>query len=349
MDEFENGNENERIDHTKGYLALPFDEEQFKEFLIGLLGKPQTIERIINGSFDVQLSDIQNFHHLIEQRINQQNVGRLLQFRVKIMFNDQSSVELNSFEELETYNEIRPIVSQGVALSWDYLVLFQDKQVPEKQTINIRIATEPGYMTSRSSYVRILQGDSSGYFNIEIHHTARTWAADMESMLINHINSLIKKPNKFRQFVRAKEGYISTAAGVLFFLLAISGSLWATKVFIDNQITTIGQLIRSQNEITSKIDLLSEHIISGTIAQHYFIVLLFLIFSLFLSIVFAIIVSSSIVSPDYSFILLTRKSIENKDKVLADKEKQWRRFILSFVLGIITSIFADFIFLMLIK
>jgi hypothetical protein len=28
----------EPVDNRKGYLALPFNEEQFKEFLIGLLG-----------------------------------------------------------------------------------------------------------------------------------------------------------------------------------------------------------------------------------------------------------------------------------------------------------------------
>lgn len=60
-------------DTQKGYLALPFDQDQFQEFVKGLLGKPQTITKRIRGNFEISLKDLQNFHDLIEQRISQQN------------------------------------------------------------------------------------------------------------------------------------------------------------------------------------------------------------------------------------------------------------------------------------
>ena len=57
---------------SKGYLTFPFDGNQFKDFISGLLGKPQSIYRIISGTFEIHLSDLQNFYELVNQRVTQQ-------------------------------------------------------------------------------------------------------------------------------------------------------------------------------------------------------------------------------------------------------------------------------------
>jgi hypothetical protein len=79
-------------DIQKGYLTFPFDEGQFREFISGLLGKPQTITKRIKGVFEIHLKDLQNFHDLIDQRIIQQNDGKLIQLKTKIYYNDDGSV-----------------------------------------------------------------------------------------------------------------------------------------------------------------------------------------------------------------------------------------------------------------
>jgi hypothetical protein len=347
MDENEQPIIFERVDNRKGFLALPFNEEQFKEFLIGLLGKPQKIERIIQGSFEIHLSEVQNFHYLIEQRINQQNDGKLIQFRAKIIFDDKSSVELNSFAELETYNEIRPIISIGIELSWDYLILFKDKKIPEKQTINI------GIHTGRRFSINILSfGDDFDFeeaiFDIEIQHTARTWAADMEAMLANHINSLMREPSKTRKFVKKNEGTITFLIGVLFFLMAVIGSFWATNIFITSQLSTIGNSILKQPDVSEKINLLATHIISGNESQFYFKILLFLVSSLFFSIIFAVWVNSNIVSPSHSFILLTKKAVEKREETLRREDTKWNGFILSTITSIVIGLISNYIFILLV-
>lgn len=348
-DESENQIRLERVDNRKGYLALPFDDEQFKEFLVGLLGKPQKIQRIIRGTFEIHLSEIQNFHHLIEQRINQQNEGKLLQFRATIVFNDSSSVELNSFSELETYNEIRPIISTAVELSWDYLILFQDKKTPEKQTITINIHTDQEYVDDDDMPMYVSMSNSAGLFRIEIYHTARTWAADMEAMLMNHINSLLTKPDKLRKFIKKSDGTISLLTAVVFFLLAVAGSFWGTNSFISTQSSTIGTAINTHPDIADKINILASQIINGTISQHYFKVLVFLVFSLFLSIISAAWVSSNIVSPSHSFILLTKKALDNKNEVLTRDDKKWKGFIFSSIMSIVTGLISSYIFIWLVN
>ena len=99
-------------DFQKGYLTLPFNEEQFKDFIKGLLGTPQTITKRIKGNFEVHLKDLQNFHDLINQRVTQQNNGKLVQLKTQIYYSDESSVLLSSYEELVTYNEVKPVISE---------------------------------------------------------------------------------------------------------------------------------------------------------------------------------------------------------------------------------------------
>ncbi|MFZ2975501.1 MAG: hypothetical protein WA055_02610 [Candidatus Moraniibacteriota bacterium] len=72
-------------DSQKGYLALPFNGEQLKQFITGLLGTPQTITKRIKGNFELSLKDLQNFHDLIDQRITQQNNGYLLTSRAILL------------------------------------------------------------------------------------------------------------------------------------------------------------------------------------------------------------------------------------------------------------------------
>ena len=308
----------QRIDNTRGYLALPFDAQQFKDFLIGLLGKPQKIEKVIDGNFEVSLADAQNFHHLLAQRINQQNDAKLLQFRAKISFDDKSSVELNSFEELETYNEVRPIVSTDLVLSWDYLVLFNDKKQPEKQTIEIGIYTGGRRRASKSTSVLLDQEYfvvGTGVFRITILHTARTWAADIEAMLTNHIESLLKSPDKSREFLDNHQTIIGFGAAIIFYAIAIYGGFGATKSYLDQVALMARNTIMGQADVGAKINTLASFVLQGSVAEHYLELFFFLTLSLFLAILLGIWVASNIVSPNHSFILLIRKAVEERESL----------------------------------
>jgi hypothetical protein len=122
-------------------LTLPVEPDQLGLFIAGLLGKPQTIGRWIRGPFEVKRADIENLHHLIEQRIASQNKATLVGFTAKIVYEDASSIQLNSFTQLQTYNEIKPLSSTAIHLTWTYLIQFNNKTVPEKQQIELSIIT----------------------------------------------------------------------------------------------------------------------------------------------------------------------------------------------------------------
>ena len=139
----------------KGYLTFPFDGEQFKDFVTGLLGKPQTINKRITGNFEIHLADLQSLFELVNQRITQQNNGKLIQFTAKIFFTDRSSVQLGSYDELVTYNEVKPIISEAVRLTWDYLIQFSDKSHPEKQVIELLIVSASERLSFESEEIPI--------------------------------------------------------------------------------------------------------------------------------------------------------------------------------------------------
>ncbi|MGL1890997.1 MAG: hypothetical protein OCD02_05185 [Spirochaetaceae bacterium] len=80
-------------------MTLPLSPNHFKDFISGLLGKPQSIEGDIHGTFEIDKGDLVQLHHLIEQRISQ-NDSSLVSLEIQVSYNDDSSITLTDFESL---------------------------------------------------------------------------------------------------------------------------------------------------------------------------------------------------------------------------------------------------------
>ncbi|MFV7236336.1 hypothetical protein [Flavobacterium sp. ZB4R12] len=186
---------------TSGQVALPFNNEQFKDFIVSLLGKPQTISKHLEGTFEINKENIITLFEVINQRIYQQNDSKLIQFRASIYYNDNTTVTLNGFEHLVHFNEKLPLVSRAVHLTWQYLVKFRDKDTFEKQEISISFITDNnGSIPSFDGEVHHRYFNSG--INFRISHTARTWGADIEAMLTKNLQTMIQKENKFLDFFK---------------------------------------------------------------------------------------------------------------------------------------------------
>jgi hypothetical protein len=162
---------------SEGYgVLVPCSPDDFVDFISKLLGKPQVAEGRSSGHFNIDLDDIKNFYHLIEQRMIEQNRGRLVQFTANIHYDDGTSVEVETLPRLEQYAEVRPLVSTGVMLTWIYLVTFNIQTVPEKQQIEVTFDTS---RRVRSQYRWEPPIDVIKY---RVAYTARTWGADIENL-----------------------------------------------------------------------------------------------------------------------------------------------------------------------
>lgn len=329
-------------DFQKGYLTLPFNSDQFATFIRGLLGTPQTITKRIRGNFEIHLKDLQNFHDLINQRITQQNNGKLIQLKTQIYYTDESSVTLGSYAELETYNEVKPVISEAVRMNWSYLIQFADKESPEKQEIELLIVS--------TTQENIIEDDipiifpSMGQFKITIKHTARSFGSDIESLLTHQINSLITPCSKLKDFIRKKSTEIGILTAVLFLISSLTTIYISTRSFNKSEVEKVSTFINSTKEISSKTDFILNYIASN--AQNLFFLksLLYVVVSIFLSVVFGVLVDSMADNKTKSYLVLTRESLKNRNILIEKSKRKFQYFWGTIILSIAAGVVANYIF-----
>ncbi|MFI5159065.1 MAG: hypothetical protein ACHQF4_09380 [Sphingobacteriales bacterium] len=338
------GDSNQLHNFSKGYLTFPFDADQFKNFITGLLGRPQTITKYFHGNFTLFLTDLQNFHELIMQRVVQQNNGALIQFNAKIFYDDRSSVELGSYDELLSYNEVKPVISHGVELSWSFLLLFNAKDHPEKQTIELTITTKDYHLVDETEWQFF--NSRVGNFKIRIQHTARSWGSDIENLLKSQIDSCIRHSKGYKKIITKYRNGIGFLFGTLICTLNIIGLAYVTNRFISSQIDKmkVYTSIKSHT-VVQKLDYLLTYSASSVSNQHYFNVLIFFVIGLAISIFLGRYINSLIEhSREPSFLVLTRKAKENMDLVLKDLSHFWRDFFITIAVGIFSGVISNIIF-----
>ncbi len=345
----QNNKISEREDlNESGFLRLPFSEEQFKEFVTSLLGTPQTINKRIRGNFELRLQDLISFHNLIKQRIDQQNNAKLLQVQTQIYFDDESSVILSSLPELVSYNEVKPIASEAAKITWTYLVKFEDKKIPEKQTIELMIVSSPFSNVVEDEISPIYHWHESGQFTITVKHTARSWGSDIESLLTNQINSLIQTESWWRKFLRKRRHTVGNLSGVFFMFFATLGISIANKEFLAAQILASNEFLSAQNSNDQKIDYLINFVSSNTHNLFFFNSIVYFTVSLLVAITVAVLVSTLANLPIRSHLLLTKKSEEKYATVKKKSQRKILLFIITMIFNFLLSLASSFLFVYLI-
>jgi hypothetical protein len=349
-----------------GFVVLPYDQEQFKKFISSLLGSPQSISKTIWRPYEILAEDIGNLYQVITQRVVQQNNGVLARFSAKISHSDYSAVDLNSISELLTYAEIRPVVSEALHLTWDFVVQFPDKDTPEKQRIQVSfrapIRNPEKYGLGSYDEVKSVDDDDDvdwvnytfnyrryeeAAISFRIEHTARTWGADIEALLMAYIGQVVKPISKSKRFVKKWRASISLfVAGVLFSLLSFSwvsrSDFYAHKV--KQQVATVTQPDgQSIQDIDDKLSFfISYYFDPDRYRPEKNLASLIIIAFLAVMLAFALANAANNVEP--SFILLTKESYKYKEKVLTKLQRKWLSFVLGCVLSIALGIVSNFIF-----
>lgn len=332
----------------KSFLALPFNDDQFRDFIEGLLGSPQTISKGIRGTFTVELEDLKNFHNLIDQRITQQNKGKLIQLKTKIYYSDDSSVLLGSYDELVTYNECKPLISNAVRMTWSYLIQFADKNIPEKQEIELMIIATPQDNMIEDDDITVFF-PNYGKFVITIKHTARTWGTDMEGLITNKINSLLNPCSKFKEFIRKKNFQIGVSAGLLFLITSIVSIFLYTKSFNKNELENVMSFINSGFLIDEKINFILTYIAQNSQNIFFLKSLFFILVSTIIAIMIGTWIGMLADIKTKSFLLLTTASTKNREQQIKKDERKVIYFFVSIIVSIVTSVIANFIFGWIIK
>lgn len=333
----------EILDIQKGYLALPFEKEQFSSFIKSLLGTPQTITRTISGVFNISLNDLQHFNELITQRITQQNKGTIIELKSTIFFSDKSSVTMNSLEELSSYNEIKPVLSVAIRMTWSFLIQFEDKKSPERQEIELYFcSSNENYLIEKNE--DILEANRESFFYIEIRHTARTWGVDMENLIVNQIKSIQINASKLHNFINNHSFIIAAIVFfslILSFLFAINIS---TNQILDGEKQKLFLYIDKNPSIGEKIDYLLKIIIVDSKTDLSEIKTSFILLSMILSSIISLWCLKMAGKRQKGFLVLTRHSKTDYDKFQCKIQRDWFMFWLSLFIGFITSITATYLY-----
>lgn len=339
----------DRSPHSANYaVMLPCAPEQFQEFITGLLGKPQTISQQMQGSFEMSLADFTTFHHLICQRVNQQNHATLIQMTVQIGFDDGSSVLLNSFDDFSVFHEIRPVVSSRINLSWIFLIQFPDRKFPERQTIDVSFNTNAeaqiSYYESEDIFLKVLKSAPGPYVGFRIQHTARTWGADIQSMLENHLNSVLQKDRPERTYIKKHSDKISL---FVFFAILIT-AFWIVFSTGSDLLSRDSKAITSISgetvPVIEKLDFLIKYTSSSLWPKYLLTSSAYLVTAFAFAIVVGFSIDSGANGYRPSFILLSQVAEKERVAALKKYERGWLKFLISIVVSVVAGVFSNILF-----
>lgn len=335
-------------------VVLPCEPDHFRDFVAGLLGKPQTIGRVIGGPFEVRSTNVDSLYSLIQQRLTSQNEAELIQFTVRITYNDNSSVLLTSYEDFKNYAEVKPLISVGLALSWTFLVKFRNKRFPERQQIDLRFLTQgsihPRGRTTvySAALIEEILPIWSGYMELRITHTDRTWATDIDSLIAGHLELLRKDLIGLKRLVTDHAGKL----GWLAFGMAASISgfgIWKiTAGFADVMHGLLAihgpTSTRTIEELGARIDTLTQFVANGGWEKFTFLGFIYGVLALIGSIAIGIFVGTSADFSRPSFVLLTDKADELRVAALNRVERGPSKIVIGLIGSIVLSIIASFLF-----
>jgi hypothetical protein len=200
-----------------GAVVLPYDLNELGKFIAGLLGKPQTITKNLFLPFEITKDSIRNIDALLGQRIFSQNKGVLAQFVAQTSYDDDTSVVINSLSDFLSYHEARPVVVREAAITWAFLIQFEGRSTPEKETVELKFFTRRSIRPP--AITKLFEDhDPKPKIEITISHTNRTWGEDIEALLVKSLAQYNRKAHWSRRFLNGKANaiFFLTFAGVLF-------------------------------------------------------------------------------------------------------------------------------------
>jgi len=349
------------FDSNRTAVLLPCEPDQFRDFISGLLGKPQVIGRVIRGPFNVGRNDIENLYYLIDQRISSQNDATLIQFTARIVFDDKSSVLLNSFADFMSYKEVKPLVSNSVHLSWTYLIKFRNKSVPEKQQVDVSCIADysredifhdfdmAGLILRR----QFGPASESGNIILRINHTDRTWGTDIEALLTGHLQTLVLVDSKLRQFVRKYSGTIGLIGAVSLFGSVVYAG-WGTFDRIQEHATAGARALLADEstnaeQIAKIIRTILQYTIENPTQKYSGIAVVFAAVLFIGCIIFGVVLASFAESSKPSFVVLTSKAEEMRKIELNRDQNNWSNFIMSIFGALVISVAGNYLFFLMLK
>lgn len=209
-----------KVSEKPYYVMLPCEINDFNKFVAELLGKPQELKGEIEGTFEINHTEISNFYHLLQQRMSSQHGQVPINFIITVFYSDGTSATHNNIPDFERYIPITLCHPVSVLINAVYLIKFEGRSVPEKQEVEVFIATKPG-TNERNSH----RWFSGGLLEYSIRHTERTWATDIAGLITSHSNTIMSPKSGIINFLSRYGDDVTYF--LTYFVMALSVIVWA--------------------------------------------------------------------------------------------------------------------------
>jgi hypothetical protein len=340
------------VNTTTPTVVLPCPPDQFRDFIAGLLGRAQTIETTVAGPFEVTKDSVENLFHLLEQRLSSQNEATLVQFTARVVYNDNSSVLLNSLQDFLSYNEVKPLISVALHLSWTYLIKFPNKPFPEKQLVQISFDTAARSMTFHAVGTVQLAYREPNPITLRIEHTDRTWGADIEALLRGQLEMLRQPISRARAFANRFSGWIGVLAGTTALILTLFATYRISIEFALVQLAKLKEVtkdVTGSERISHQMDYLVDLIASGVWTRFTLFAAVLFIALLIGSIILGAVMGDMAHVKIPSFLLLTSRSKQNRDIEKRELENSWLQLLFAFLGAIALGVLSNGVFYLALK
>lgn len=209
------------IEESKKVLSVTIDENHMADIIINFLGKKEKLQYEIEKIFHLRLNDIEQFHYLLEEKINKEQYINIQLFTVSFLFDDNTTRIINTIESLNSYHETRDVTPISANLSWNIILQFPNSDTIESQKIDLNFSINP-------------KGNIGEIF-LNIEHTNQAWGIEVLNLLKNKILSIIKPEESNLKYARIIKRNINFN---VFFNYILIIALTSTIVFFPLSLVT---------------------------------------------------------------------------------------------------------------
>jgi len=323
--------------------------EQLQSILRNTERDTKVIFGALRGTFDLDKNKVENFFHLVEQRVREQNRPSASVCEVSVYYNDGTSRKFPSIEEFGDYSETRNRFPTVVTLHLAYLITFPDSDTPEKQQVDVLIRSSESMeetidLVQTESQIRMSgdkvqvqvtdNGSEMGVISYTINHSRVSWGLDIEGHVKGHIESILEEPTKSDNFLRR-------AAGPLNLFTTVFVGLYVVNQVIDLFFSFL-YLSDGSSDGKQIIDIAADYLINGHIAKYIVasLVVSFIVFVLFSALISRL--TASMRKPRPSFITLDNADEKRRATKLSQYNRRWTRFIFTLTLDVAVAIMIFF-------
>jgi hypothetical protein len=347
------------IVYNQASISLPLDENAFREFMVSLLGQPESVEGYVEGAFEIDIGNFEYLNNLIDDRIAKQNLSSLLEFRAKLFFNDGSSISFNGVQNFIHHRELRPLICEGFIFTWSYLVKFHNKQADEKQEISISSVKEDYSKTQRSkkskSVFSVFDFSSSGKLpriSYSIRCTDKGWGIEITELARRCLSSFTKTNSSFGSVLRQKVvenfklvEYSCIALSYLAFIMFMFQSSETGMQECRNFSGQGSQYAKSNISVDQKINFLIQITSACNSQRSSFVLFIFPMILLVASyFILPQLIYKLIRLPDYRFILFTEASRKARDEYFRKINSRKTFWVVTVLIGLIIGVLGNYIF-----